>query len=54
MKVGSKVNDEGRILKINTLFPVSLEQLIQVHAAETGWKNSLRLGSSSTEKALRL
>jgi hypothetical protein len=40
MKVGSEVNDEGRNFKISALFPVSLEQLIQMHAAKTGEPNS--------------
>jgi hypothetical protein len=40
MKMGSEVNEKGRNFKISTLFPVSLEQLIQVHAAQTGEPNS--------------
>jgi hypothetical protein len=41
MKVGSEVNDEGRNLKIITLFPVSWKQLIQMHAAQTGEPNRI-------------
>jgi hypothetical protein len=43
IKVGSGVNYVRRNFKIRTLFPVLLEQLIQMHAAQIGEPNTVRI-----------
>jgi hypothetical protein len=41
VKVRSGVNDAGRNFTVSTLFPLSFEQLIQMHASQTGEPNRI-------------